>query len=588
MKFTIFSKSRLRDKLARAFITIGIIPLVLMGFVSIYFLNLTNLNNISSLETQLIRQKIEETEKFLDDIIGLFQLQVGYSQTSEIEHSQQKFLLEQMMKQAPALVEVSFLNLRGLESAKLTRYENPFQELFDQSDSEKFKVAKSGSDYIGPVYYTLSGPMMTIASPVKNKNGQIIQVLTGEVNLASFEKFIKTSQLGNTGYLLVVDKTGNVISGSLKDFSLHQNIKQSGLIARILKGEIRLGLENEDRYKSFFGEKVIGSGEKVRKLGWAFIAEWPQNDAFLVVSTIKNQVLVFSIFAMLALFFVSTFFADKIVGPIKQMGEGAKIIGEGKFEYQLNILTKDELQDLAEEFNKMAQNLKKLKELQDEFVFIAAHELRAPITAIRGYVSMILEGTAGKITTKAKDFLDNVQQASERLAELINDLLEVARSEAKRIKIEVSPQDITEIIKSVINDLKPLAEKSKIKVYYKIEKHIRVLADPDKLKEVLINLLSNAIKYNREHGEVNIYHEVKNGSLITHIQDTGIGMSKEDLEHLFEKFYRSESAKVKVQVGTGLGLFIVKQLLEKMQGSIWAKSVPNEGSIFSFNLPLAS
>ena len=275
-------------------------------------------------------------------------------------------------------------------------------------------------------------------------------------------------------------------------------------------------------------------------------------------------------------------FAARLLEPISKLEKSASEIEQGNFEKKVDIKTGDELEDLGAAFNKMTAGLRRLQELKNEFVFIAAHELRAPVTAIKGYISMILEGSAGVLPETAKKYLEPVAQANERLIRLVNDILEIARSEAGRITIEVFAVDISHLIADTIEELKPLADEKKIALSYEQSKTLLVaLTDTTRFKEIIINLISNAIKYNNEGGWVKIYNEDMVDMIATHVEDGGFGMSEEDQKHMFEKFFRAETGKTKAVIGTGLGMFITKELVEKMGGKIWFRSKEGSGSRFS-------
>jgi PAS domain S-box-containing protein len=211
---------------------------------------------------------------------------------------------------------------------------------------------------------------------------------------------------------------------------------------------------------------------------------------------------------------------------------------------------------------------KRLAKLRNEFVYVAAHELKNPVSAIRALLDVIFDDKRITIEPLMRSYLLKVQEADERLLQLVDDLLEVSRGESGRLKINVSSQDMAEHVAQIFSELKPTALGKDVTLdYVPLVRNPKVLADPMKLKEVLANLISNAIKYN--------------------VSDTGIGIGKEDTEHLFEKFWRSEDMAVRAQPGTGLGLFIVKELVERMGGKMTVDSKRGKGTTFTFTLPLA-
>ena len=257
-------------------------------------------------------------------------------------------------------------------------------------------------------------------------------------------------------------------------------------------------------------------------------------------------------------------------------------------EQKLWVHTGDELEELSDTFNEMAKGLKRLDELRKEFVFIATHELRAPATAIKGYLDLIREAGVELPKTVEMPF-QRIKQVNDNLVHLVDDLLEIARAEAGRLTVDVSPQELPPIVDEIVASLKVVAEPRKISLVIEpIQTPFpKVTADPDKLREVLMNLISNAIKYNRDGGSVTVRLETKGQEILTHVLDTGLGIGAEEQKHLFEKFWRSDDPDVRKQTGTGLGLFIVKEIVERMDGKIWAVSEKGKGTTFSFSLKIA-
>lgn len=243
------------------------------------------------------------------------------------------------------------------------------------------------------------------------------------------------------------------------------------------------------------------------------------------------------------------------------------------------------LWDYAVLYNK----IKEVDQMKDEFISIASHELRTPVTGIRGFVSMILEGTYGEISDKLKETLKMVQGAADRLAGLVEDLLNVSRIEQGRMEVKNAPLEISQIIKDIMAELKIQADQKKLILEYKphTDKLPMASVDSERFKQALINLIGNAIKYT-EQGSVTVLTEEKDGgkTLAIKIKDTGIGMSAKDRERLFQKFYRVQNDKTKGIVGTGLGLWITKQIVELMKGKITVDSIENVGTQITLLFPI--
>ncbi|OGV91906.1 hypothetical protein A2783_02135 [Microgenomates group bacterium RIFCSPHIGHO2_01_FULL_45_11] len=246
------------------------------------------------------------------------------------------------------------------------------------------------------------------------------------------------------------------------------------------------------------------------------------------------------------------------------------------------------LEEATQKLEKANRDLRRLDRLKDEFVFIATHELKNPVTAMRGYLSMIGEGSFGKVPDKLKEAVDQLNISNLQLVNLVNDLLQIARSEAKTLTISAKEFDLCPLIEQLVESLKPLAQQKKLDLTHDcVNTELKVMADPDRVKEVVNNLVSNAIKYS-EKGTIRVSHIIQNGLAVTHVADQGVGISEDDQKKIFTRFFRAEEEVARGTPGTGLGLFIVKQLVEKMKGKIWFTSQLGKGSTFSFSLPMAS
>lgn len=584
------SEGRLRNKFVLFFIILSVGPVLVLGYTSLYLVDLSHRYDISNLETQFIEQKNQEIKKFFMATLGLLELQVS-TDKKYIDVADQSFILTQLLAENAAFEEVSFIEpKRGRETEKKNRYGKEIY-LQDFSSLDKYKIPVSGKNYTGPVYRTLSGPMITLSAPVKNKNGEIIQILSAETNLSAIMKSVENARLGLAGYLILLDQTGSMIAsgGGLGETFPGMNLSPRERVKKILSGKVFDALAEDDRYESLVSASVpvVGAGKIIPETGWVIMAEWPLLDADNVIHQVKRQVIWLTLFSVLMVLALVPFFSSRLLKPIKKLIKGTESIEAGNFDEQVAVGTGDELQDLGESFNRMAKGLKRLEELKNEFVFIAAHELRSPVTVIKGYLSMILESKPKKFKD-VEEHLVKINNANQRLGQLVNDLLEVARSEAGKITVDVAPLDIRETIKSVADELKPLADEKSISLSYNIPKEMPlVLGADDRLKEILVNLAGNAIKYTQNGGAVRIAHEIKKDEIITTVSDNGFGISQESQKKLFEKFYRVKTEKTERIQGTGLGLFIVKELIQKMNGKIWVESEEGKGSVFSFSLPTA-
>jgi PAS domain S-box-containing protein len=232
---------------------------------------------------------------------------------------------------------------------------------------------------------------------------------------------------------------------------------------------------------------------------------------------------------------------------------------------------------------------KQLEHMKDEFLSVASHELRTPMGAVRANLSMILAGDYGPVNEGLIEPLTDMKSSTVRLVELVNDLLSVARIEAGRMRFALSDLDLNDTTKSVVSTLAALGKEKGVKVTFAPGKNLPfVQADGDKVKEILTNLVGNSLKFT-DKGSITVATELKDNKVEVSVTDTGIGISDEDQAKLFGKFNQITSAQAGKPAGTGLGLYISRQMVRKMGGDMWIKSsVPGEGSTFAFTLPRAN
>lgn len=228
---------------------------------------------------------------------------------------------------------------------------------------------------------------------------------------------------------------------------------------------------------------------------------------------------------------------------------------------------------------------KQLDEMKLDFVSMAAHELRTPLTSIKGYMYVLLRDYKDVLNEKQLTILSRIGIASQRLASLVENLLNVTRIEKKQITLIMQPTDWVKNIEDVILEIIDQAKDKKIQLnFIKPDQLILVQADKSRINEVLMNLLANAINYTPSEGKITIWVEKVGQEVITHIQDTGEGIPKEALPHLFTKFFRVSGVLEQGSKGTGLGLYITKSIVQLHKGRIWVQSTLGKGSTFSFSL----
>lgn len=236
---------------------------------------------------------------------------------------------------------------------------------------------------------------------------------------------------------------------------------------------------------------------------------------------------------------------------------------------------------------RMVSKLKEADQMKSDFLSVATHELKAPTSVIKGYTSNVMDGMFGEVTDEMKDNLQEVISQADRLTGLVQDLLNVSRIEQGRIKIEPQSMNPFDVVTKIVKRYQKTAQDKGLSISYEPpETTVFILADPGRYEEIMTNLIDNAVKYS-EQGSVHVAHQIEKKIIKTTVRDTGIGMSAKDRERLFSRFYRVKNDKTAKISGTGLGLWIIRQYIEKMGGKIYVDSIEGEGTKFTVELPRA-
>lgn len=254
---------------------------------------------------------------------------------------------------------------------------------------------------------------------------------------------------------------------------------------------------------------------------------------------------------------------------------------------ELNETLQQRVNEATKELRLSNAQLRKLDEAKDEFISMASHQLRTPLTSIKGYVDMILEGDAGEITPMQRKFLTEAFVSSERMVHLINDFLNVSRLQTGTFAIDKRPVDLAKVVGQEIDSLKISASGRDLSFRYKKPQSLpKLLLDEGKIRQVIMNFSDNALYYSRPGTEIKVSLEVEGEDVVLQVKDTGIGVPEEEQARLFTKFYRASNARKQRPDGTGVGLYLAKRVIMEHGGSVVFSSVEGKGSTFGFRLPL--
>ena len=303
-------------------------------------------------------------------------------------------------------------------------------------------------------------------------------------------------------------------------------------------------------------------------------------------SEIMTRFVIIACFVFLFAVIITYIISKKITTPLKSLNNAAKSIANGDYEKRVELDTDNEIGELCETFNYMAGAISRHETARTSFLANIAHELRTPMTTITGFIEGIIDGTIPE--ERHNQYLSIVLDESKRLSRLVNDLMDMNKLEQGKYNIEMREFDLNEMIRlHIIKSEKRILDKEiNLTVNFESDS-LRVVADKDSIQRVLINLVDNAIKFAQVGGFIDIRTGVQDQKAYVSIQNSGEGIDEEDIKHIFDRFYKSDKSRSLDKTGVGLGLYIVKSIIQAHKEKIWAESELGEFTRFNFTLPLA-
>ena len=289
--------------------------------------------------------------------------------------------------------------------------------------------------------------------------------------------------------------------------------------------------------------------------------------------------------ASLAAVVVSALFSRSIVAPLRAMMSASQRIAEGHYDERVRATGQDELGQLAQRFNQMAEQLEQVESMRRQLIGDVTHELRTPLTAIKGSMEGLIDG----VLPAVPETFEQIRQEADRLSRLVDDLQELSRVEARAYPLDLKPVDVSTLLGTLNKRLGFQFDEQGVALTVSLPPFpVRVHADEDRILQVLTNLAGNALQYTPRGGSVTLNVEVVGSTAQFAVKDTGLGIPAEHLAHIFDRFYRVDKSRSRARGGSGIGLTIARHLVEAHGGQIWAQSDgAGRGSVFFFTLPLA-
>ena len=593
--------------------------LVSSGLLEVYFRCQESYDNLRVLQREVATAAAFKAAQFIHQIEAAMQTATkspviarrGLSEEFQSE-------LTRLLLVNPAVEEAAAIDLSGRFRLHVSRFRAILAEDSKELPPQAaFDAAKQGNSFFGPVHFARgSEPYNTVTVPIERFAGDLVGILWAKVNLKYVWEVIQDIKIGKTGHAYIVARSGDLVAHP--DLSLvlrRRSLAHLEPVRTAFQRDHSAGASESLVTEGLQGGKVFASYVLIPSLDWAVIIEQPLNEAYapLYASVFRTSSLLLIGLGMALL--AGIFVARRVVRPLELLRWGAERIGAGDLNHKLDIKTGDELEALADEFNRMAgtleqsyrnleakvnertqelcaanERLRNLDQLKSRFLSNVSHELRTPLTAIGGIAENLLDGMAGTLNEKQARYIMGIKDSGERLARLINDLLDLSAIEANGIKLTPSHFPLDALMNDVGEMLKSVAKVKSVALALPASNgKIMARADCDRITQVLTNLVINAIKFTPPGGKVELTLErsVEHNWLQVNVTDSGPGIPTEEVENIFDEFYRISQSEREKAEGVGLGLAICKRLVELHGGTIWVDSVPGRGSSFHFTVPAA-
>ncbi len=474
-----------------------------------------------------------------------------------------------------------------------------------------FTQAVSGKLYVSDV--SLSNdtglPEIIITNPIK-RNDVIIGIMAARVSMENLYGMIEKIDIGRSGEVFIVNKDGDIIFHQNRSKILLDNLKNNVAVR-----EVTYEKNGVDEYINYKGEDVLGSYYWLPLYRWGLIVEKNRDEAYAQVLVLGKLTAGISFFAVLCVVSLAVVISRRLTYPIKSLEDGALRLVKGHFK-PIPVFSKNEIGRLTEIFNQTAkelldirnkleakieiankdleeknkelisanEELKKLDGLKSDFISLVSHELKTPLSAIRTSAEF-LESEWNIEPAVHKEMLANIITNIDRQTRLINDILDLSKIEAGKIDLRFDQANLCEIASVAIENIQPLALKKNITVAADIQQGLSaVSADKEKLIIVLNNLLGNALKFTQDGGSIILSAKEEQDSIEVRVKDTGIGIEKEHIGKIFDKFYQVNSTSRRKTGGSGLGLSISMGIIRAHGSEICVESEPGKGSTFFFRL----
>lgn len=587
------------QKMLLTLLSIALLPSFVVG--SIFFFNtqsslrqqeLDKLTAIATIQQSRIEVLIEQNKEILGRLNNRLATRQAIDHYDRTRSSLDKAALQQFATDTQASVKgfkaVSVLSPTG----EMVASSRPAMVGKNYAGEAFFAQGRTQDDVTGNFFLEETGQLgLYLVGPLK-LNGRLVGVSVVEWDTSSLLAATKDhTGLGETGEIILVKRNGNgkaVYIAPLRfdaKAALRRTVplSETNITAvRALSGQAG-AFENLVDYR---GQPVFAAVRYISGANWGLAAKIDKDEALRPLAVLTNIFIVVMFILSVVIIIVAFYLARRLNEPILALAAAADKIRGGDLSARADVSTSDEIGQLAGTFNAMASNYAKIDEMKSEFVLLTSHQLRTPATAVKGFISMLLDGYAGKLSAKQTELIEAAYSENERQISVINSILDVAKLEAGEMVLVRAVEDIAPIIEASAAGQASLLKSKGLKLtIIKPKQPVKSWVDANKLQLVIDNFIHNAIKYSPAHTQITVELKRTGGHIIIKVSDQGIGIARKDLHRLFKRFSRIANPQTANVQGAGLGLYLADRLVALHGGSIGVRSREGKGTTFTIDLP---
>ncbi|MBR2388353.1 MAG: sensor histidine kinase [Clostridia bacterium] len=424
-----------------------------------------------------------------------------------------------------------------------------------------------------------------VSSQLESSDTDDLSELVSKNNGSIDRIFSAVTQNAENITMLISDTSGNVFGafGTNSESFSGETVIPADFVEFFKEnnGEFLSADIAEDSPHLFYSMPI--ENESGEQIGYIFVGA-PERMLSRLLSVIVRSVILGIIWIMLATLIAVYVISERIIAPLKEISRAARKFASGQLDVRVRVHGCQEVAELGAAFNNMAQSLEASEKMRNTFISNVSHDLRTPMTSISGFVDGILDGVIPP--EKHKHYLKIVSEEIKRLSRLVVSLLDISRIQAGERKFTMTPFDVCEMSRQILFSFEKKIDSKNLNIEFDFdEENITAIADRDAIYQVLYNICDNAVKFSKERGTLRIsVKKQKNRRYLVSIYNEGVGLSPEDLTHIFERFYKSDKSRGLDKSGVGLGLYICKTIIEAHGEEIWATSDAGKSCTFSFTV----